>query len=198
MERILVTMEVEKAFDSLDYKFLISVLRKFRFGQNFISWIETILKYQESCVINGGTTKKYFKLNRGACQGGLISAYLFIIALEILFLLIKQNPRIKGLNIFDHCYADDTNFFLKDVNSIKETVNRFHIFSRFAGLRPILSKFEIAGIRVLRRVKVAVCVAVNELEKIQKCFLWENPTSRIKHDTLCNDYRHGGLKKRRY
>ena len=36
-------------------------------------------------------------------------------------------------------------------------VNSFHIFSRFLGLRPNLSKFEIASIGVLRGVKVAVC-----------------------------------------
>ena len=128
-------MDVEKAFDSLDHKFLISVLKKFGFGQRFISWIEIILKNLESCVINGGTTTKYFKLNRGARQGDPISAYLFISTFEILFLLIKENTYIKGLNIFDHCYlysayADDTTFFLKDVNSIKEMVNSFHIFSR--------------------------------------------------------------------
>ena len=155
-------MDVEKAFDSLDHKFLISVLKKFGFGQNFISWIEIILKNQESCVINGGTTTKYFKLNRGARQGDPISAYLFIFAFEILFLLIKENPHIKGLNILDHCYlysayTDDTTFFLKDVNSIKEMVNSFHIFSSFSGLRPNLSKCEIAGIGVLKGVKVAVC-----------------------------------------
>ena len=69
MEGFLVTMEVGKAFDSLDQKFLVSVLKKFGFGQNFISWIEIILKNQESCVINGQTTTKYFKLNRGARQG---------------------------------------------------------------------------------------------------------------------------------
>ena len=154
-------MDVEKAFDSLDHKFLISVLKKFGFGQNFISWIEIILKNQESCVINGGTITKYFKLNRGACQGDPISAYLFILVFEILFLLIKENPHIKGLNIFDHCYlysayADDTTFFLKDVNSIKEMINSFHIFSRFSGLRPNLSKCEIAGIGVLKGVKVAI------------------------------------------
>ena len=89
MEGFLVTMGVEKAFESLDHKFLVSVLKKFGFGQNFISWIEIILKNQESCVINGGTTTKYFKLNRGACQGSSISAYLFILAFVILFLLIK-------------------------------------------------------------------------------------------------------------
>ena len=90
MEDFLVKMDLEKAFDSLDHKFLISVLNKFGFGQNFISWIEIILKNQESCVINGGTTTKYFKLNRGARQGDSISAYLFILAFEILFLLIKK------------------------------------------------------------------------------------------------------------
>ena len=88
MESFLVTMDIEKAFDSLDHTFLISVLKKFGFGQIFISWIEITLKNQESCVINGGTTPKYFKLNRGACQGDLISVYLFILAFEILFLLI--------------------------------------------------------------------------------------------------------------
>ena len=116
----------------------------------------------ESCVINGGTTTKYLKLNRGTRQGDPISAYLFIFAFEILFLFIKENPHIKGLNIFDHCYlysayADDTTFFLKDVNSIKEMGNSFHIFSSFSGLRPHLSKCEIAGIGVLKGVKVAVC-----------------------------------------
>ena len=80
-------MDVEKASDTLEHKFLISVLEKFGFDQNFISWIEISLKNQESCVINGGTTKKYFKLNRGARQGDPISSYLFILALEFYFFL---------------------------------------------------------------------------------------------------------------
>ena len=92
-------IEVEKAFDSLDHKFLISVLKKFGFSQNFILWIEIILKNQESCAINGRTTTKYFTLNRRARQGDWISGYLYILALEILFLFIKENPFIKGLNI---------------------------------------------------------------------------------------------------
>ena len=35
---------------------------------------------------------------------------------------------------------------------------------------------------------------VNKLEKIQKTFLWNNSTPKIKHETLCNDYKAGGLK----
>ena len=34
----LVTMNTEKAFDSLHYSFLISVLKKIEFGENFIDW----------------------------------------------------------------------------------------------------------------------------------------------------------------
>ena len=35
---------------------------------------------------------------------------------------------------------------------------------------------------------------VNELKKIPKAFLWKNSTPKIKYETLCNDYKAGGLK----
>ena len=35
---------------------------------------------------------------------------------------------------------------------------------------------------------------VNKLEKIQKAFLWKNSSPKIKHETLCNEYKGGGLK----
>ena len=44
MEGSLVMMQVVKAFDSLDQKIFISVLKKCGFGQNFILWIEIFLK----------------------------------------------------------------------------------------------------------------------------------------------------------
>ena len=72
-------------------------------------------------------------LGRGMIQGDPISAFLFILALEILFFLIKTKPEIAGLTVFDHCYlysayAHDTTFFLKDTNSIKHMVDTFHLF----------------------------------------------------------------------
>ena len=125
-------MEIEKAFDSLDHNFLVSTLEKYCFGQNFISWIKILLNDQEPSVINGGKTTKYFMLGRGAYQGDPISVFLFISALEILFLLIKTKPEIARLTIFDHCYlycayADNTTFFLKDTISIKN-VGRYISF----------------------------------------------------------------------
>ena len=32
------------------------------------------------------------------------------------------------------------------------------------------------------------------LIKIQKAFIWKNSTRKIKQETLCNDYKAGGLK----
>ena len=76
-------MYIEKEFDSLDHNSLISALEKYGSGKNFISWVKILLRIQESCVLNGGTTAKYFLLERCTCQGDPISDFLFILALEI-------------------------------------------------------------------------------------------------------------------
>ena len=39
-------MDTEKAFDSLDYNFLISAFEKYGFGKNFISWVKVLLRNQ--------------------------------------------------------------------------------------------------------------------------------------------------------
>ena len=68
----------------------------------FVGRIKTILNNQETCISNGGKTTIYFKLERGARQGDPISAHLFILVLEIYFIFVKNNSKVKGLNIFKH------------------------------------------------------------------------------------------------
>ena len=107
-------------------------------------------------------TTNYFKLGKGMRQGNPVSAYLFILCLEILFLLIKNNKYIKGIKMSENtflyaAYADDSTFFLKDKNSTKELLNTINYFSSFTGLKPNLSKYEVAGIGALKGVKVAIC-----------------------------------------
>ena len=119
IEGLLMTVDIEKAFDSINHSFMICVLKNFGLGNGFRKWIQILLKNPESCVINGGKTTPYFKLERGTRQGDPISAYLFIIALEVVFSLIKENPDIESLKFFSHtflysAYADDTTFFLRN------------------------------------------------------------------------------------
>ena len=58
LKDFLVTVYIEKAFDSLDYNFLISTLQIYGFGKNFILWVKVSLRDQDSCVINGGATTR--------------------------------------------------------------------------------------------------------------------------------------------
>ena len=130
MKGFLVAMDIEKAFDSLDHKFLMFPLEEYSFGKSFILWVKILLRDQESCVINEGVTTIYFSLGRGACEGDPISAFLSILALDILFFLKKLKHEIEGMTIFDYnylhsAYADDTTFFLKDIISVKHVVVTF-------------------------------------------------------------------------
>ena len=70
-EGFLVTMDIEKAFNSLDHALIIALLKKFGFGNNFVSLIATLISKQESCAISGSNTTQYFHLKREACQGDL-------------------------------------------------------------------------------------------------------------------------------
>ena len=84
----------------------------------------------------------YFELERGTRKGEPISAYLFILALEVIFTLIIANPNIKGLQLFSDnflffTYADDTTFFLRNEKSVLELVNTFGIFSFFVVLKSV-------------------------------------------------------------
>ena len=86
-----------------------------------------ILTNQESWAINGGSTT-YFELEKRAPLGDSIFAYLFIIALEIVFAMIKSNPNIKGLSIFNSNY-----FYAAYAHDTK-------LFSKYSGLKPNILK----------------------------------------------------------
>ena len=48
---------------------------------------------------NEGFATQYFTLKKGAHHGDPISEYLFIIALEVLFTLIKNKDSINGIGL---------------------------------------------------------------------------------------------------
>ena len=97
-------MNIERAFDSLDHSFLISVfLKKLNLGK--ISLIGSKYCYiSKNRVLKDAFTTKYFNLEKAGRQGYPISAYLFIRALEIIFLLIKNDSSMKGIKVFDYIF----------------------------------------------------------------------------------------------
>ena len=137
--------------------FLLSALKKFGFGENFTHWIKVLLSNQQSCIINGGYTTSYFNLEKGARRGDPISGYVFILALEVLCDLIKNNADIRGIAIFNHtflytAFADDLISFLNDLLSVKNLTDTFKVYSLFSGLKANFSKSEIAGLGSLKGV----------------------------------------------
>ena len=79
-------------------------MKKLYFGEAFINGMQLLLRNQESWITNGGTTTKDFKLEKGTRQRDLISAYLFIVVLEIALLYIKQNTNVNGIDIFNNIF----------------------------------------------------------------------------------------------
>ena len=87
-------------------------------------------------------------MEKGARQGDPISADLFILALEVLCELIKNNVDIRGITIFNHAFlytaiADDSTFFLNDLLSVKNLIDTFKVL---LGLKANFSKCKIAGL----------------------------------------------------
>ena len=122
----------------------------------------TIISSNQTAYVNRGNTTPNFNLEKGARQGDSVSAYLFILALEVLFVFIESNENIKSIEIFKYvflytAYADDSTFFLRNILSVKELINSFNQLYHFSGLKPNTGKCEIAGIGSLKGVTEAVC-----------------------------------------
>ena len=86
---ILVAIDFEKAFDSINYNFLFKALEKFNVGPHFIQWIKTFYTDISSCAINNSFTTVLFSIRRGVRQGDSLSPLLFVLALEILTCQIR-------------------------------------------------------------------------------------------------------------
>ena len=96
---MLLMIDFEKAFDSVDFRFLVASLELFGFGEHFITWIKIILGCKEGTQFNAvtvvnGNISRPFEIKRGCRQGDPISGYLFILVMEVLALLLKNTPRL--------------------------------------------------------------------------------------------------------
>ena len=96
---LLLCLDFETAFDSVNWIFMFKVLRAFGFGPDICQWISTFYKDIKSFVTVNGQLSQWFAIQRGCRQGNPISPYLFILCAEILAIMIRQNKHIKGIFI---------------------------------------------------------------------------------------------------
>ena len=137
---LLLCLDFEKAFDSVSWEFMFKVLEAFGCGPDICQWIHTFYNGIKSSVLVNGTLGSWFHVRRGCRQGDPISPYLFIMCVEILGIMIRENSNIKGIRVNDKenkvCqYADDTELMMKgDRNSFEEAISTVQLFSKKSGL----------------------------------------------------------------
>ena len=135
LDGILLFLDYQKAFDSIEWRFMNMTLEKFGFGLNFQNAIKMLYKNANNSVINNGWVSERFPISRGIRQGCPISALLYILSAEIMAENIRNNNRIRGIKIGRHKeikltqLADDTTIFLQSENSIPILIEELKRFS---------------------------------------------------------------------
>jgi len=157
---ILLFLDFEKAFDSLNWSFIIKCLEKIGFGEKFIKWFKTLYKNQVAYVKINNYFTRGVHMKRGVKQGCPLSALIFIICTEILYQAINSQDSIKGFLLPDNSeikisqYADDTCIFLRNEDSIDEVIKHVKEFGKISGLILNVEKREILLIWLLKQTNL--------------------------------------------
>ena len=154
---ILLFIDFEKAFDTIEWPFIQNVLKHFNFGQVIRKWVSILYSDVESAVINGGYMTNYFKVSRGVRQGCPLSPLLFVLGVEILAQTIRQSTGCRGIKLPQSVeakisqFADDTTLICRDVDALKENMK-------------VISEFNaISGLQLNKKKTKAMCVSRNGL-----------------------------------
>jgi len=123
----LLSLDQEKAFHRVDWRFLRSVLVHMGFGPSFVSWVDLFYLGIYSAVKVNGYLTHFFRLSRALRQGCPLSPLLYVLYTKILACSFRANPRIRGLLLSGASsplsavsqYADDTSLVVTSTDAIK-------------------------------------------------------------------------------
>ncbi|GJT93612.1 putative RNA-directed DNA polymerase, eukaryota, reverse transcriptase zinc-binding domain protein [Tanacetum coccineum] len=152
-------VDFEKAFDSLNWSFLDSVMSQMGFSNRWRKWIEACLKSAYASVLINGSPTPEFKLEKGLRQGDPLSPFLFILAIEALNVVLedaKNRHFFRGIEVgkdkihVSHLqFADDAiilgEWSATNVKNLSRILTCFHLAS---GLKVNFNKSKIFGIGV--------------------------------------------------
>jgi len=145
---ILLFIDFEKAFDTLEWSFLHQALEIFNFGPKIRKWVSILYNNIESGVMNGRYMTNYFKVSGGIRQG-CPSSPLFVLTVEILALKCRHDPDCKGIILPNSHearlmqFADDTTVISSTIASLKTSPQIINSFGALSGLNLNKTKTKI-------------------------------------------------------
>ncbi len=142
---VILCLDFEKAFDSLEWNFMFSVLKHLNFGPQFIKWVKILYNNPLISIKNNGWFSGDIQLGRGVRQGCPLSALIFVLAMEVLAINIRSNPNISGFKGLDReiktsMYADDSSLLLDGINSMSAALDTVEKFTDVAGPKLNINK----------------------------------------------------------
>ena len=107
-----------KAFDRVNWNFLLKTLENFNFGPVLISWLKLLYTNIESKVKCNDFISDPFTPSRGVRQGCPLSALLYVLIAEVFAANVRCDPAIKGVTVDKTDfkiiqYTDDTTLLLQ-------------------------------------------------------------------------------------
>lgn len=116
----IISLDAEKAFDWVEWKYLFYTLEKFGFGEKFISWVKLLYSAPQASVRTNNTHSGYFSLHRSTRHGCPLSPILFAIAIEPLSISLRSDSSILGIKRMGteqkvSLYADDLLLYISDL-----------------------------------------------------------------------------------
>ncbi|GKA91486.1 putative RNA-directed DNA polymerase [Tanacetum coccineum] len=161
-------VDIQKAYDTVDWNFLRTILVGFGFHNRMISWImECVTTTSYSICING-TLHGYFqgKFNHpfkfSTSYRWSFSCYTYIWLICIQRRVLETNQFIfhrycAKLNLINLCFADDLFLFAHgDVQSASIINNGLDEFKHASGLIPSLPKSTAYFCNVLNHIKISI------------------------------------------
>lgn len=137
---LILALDIEKAFDSVESTYLSCLLSHMYFGPRFRTAVDAIYKEPSARVQVNGQLSTPFPITRGTRQGCPLSPLLFALAMEPLAESLHNSEGYTGVNIGKKQYklslfADDMALFISDpFNSLPATEQLLDRFQSVSGL----------------------------------------------------------------